>query len=194
MKMIIESTVAGLGLLSLYLIKVVFNIHLDISSMLDRIVSPFAKSHEKKRSLKGIWECAYKYFDDDEELTAKELISIKYRGKSIIGKSIRNSVSDNDYKFEGRLSPSNIFTGIWEDMREDCLYGGAFQLVISPGAKEMKGKWIGFYENYEIYDGPWALSFMDSSLSRKRIEQIASTWNISPELIDYCNSAKTKNI
>jgi hypothetical protein len=67
---------------------------------------------------------------------------------------IRFSVNEAAYLADGRIADSRYVTGTWGD-RNRGGYHGAFQLVIDPMSRDMRGVWVGFSTDGRVKHGNW---------------------------------------
>lgn len=62
------------------------------------------------------------------------------------------------YRLDGEIQRGTILTGTWQDQNSGPTYFGTFQLIISPFANEMEGRWIGWSKRGLIRGGEWVWS------------------------------------
>lgn len=132
--------------------------------------------------LTGIWISDYGYYSSsrDQHLTSKHHVLLLQRGARLMTRSLPESGSrvGMDMSVNGQ-----VVTGTWTEETErggyykGGVYFGCIQMLLDVTGHRLKGRWLGFGRDFEINDGPWSLTLVDSDVSEDGIAR----WNRVPE-------------
>jgi hypothetical protein len=91
------------------------------------------------------------------------IIEVKQLGDRVTGGF---SWRGRTYRLDGKITGDRYVTGTWRDDVEGVTHHGAFQLIIGPHARTMKGRWLGFsFARNVVNAGDWEWRRVEPSLS-----------------------------
>ncbi|NGN91705.1 DNA-binding protein [Nocardioides sp. KC13] len=119
-------------------------------------------------NLNGLWLSRYSYFSDSrgEHLHGEHTVRLHHTGSRL------RSTTDPGAG-ESRLAldltvNGAIATGIWNERTDPtgyyrgAVYHGTIQLIISPHARAMNGRWLGFGKDFVVNSGDWHLEWIEA--------------------------------
>lgn len=119
-------------------------------------------------NLGGLWLSRYTYFSSgrDANLHGEHPIRLYHLGSRLHG-------STDPAEGESRLTldlsvRGAIATGTWNERTaatgyyRGAVYHGTVQLVVSPHARGMNGRWLGFGKNFKVNSGDWHLEWLEA--------------------------------
>ncbi|WP_202872368.1 hypothetical protein [Kribbella soli] len=118
--------------------------------------------------LNGLWLSRYSYFSTgrDASLQGEHTIRLHHTGSRLHG---TNDPADGESRLTLDLSVSGaIATGTWKERTaptgyyRGAVYHGTIQLVVSPHARGMNGRWLGFGKNFIVNSGDWHLEWLEA--------------------------------
>ena len=119
-------------------------------------------------NLNGLWLSRYSYFSTgrDANLQGEHTIRLHHTGSRLHG---TNDPADGESRLTLDLSVSGaIATGTWKERTaptgyyRGAVYHGTIQLVVSPHARGMNGRWLGFGKNFNVNSGDWHLEWLEA--------------------------------
>ena len=124
----------------------------------------------------GIWRSRYEYFSSGrraayeglhmalllQQGSALSVQSLKGSSRSAMSMSLDIDGAVVTGSWVERTNPDGYYLG--------ARYHGAIQLLVDPTGRRMSGKWVGFGKDGDINTGPWALTFVEASISRAAIQ------------------------
>jgi hypothetical protein len=131
--------------------------------------APPATAHD----LAGIWHSSYTYHSSGrgQDFTGQHYVILRQSGNGLAGRSLptrEGSELSLDLSLERALA-----TGTWTERTapsgyyHGTTYHGTIQLVVDPTGSTMTGKWLGFSKDFNVNSGPWTLSRVESSTSKR---------------------------
>ncbi|GAA3114226.1 hypothetical protein JOF29_003703 [Kribbella aluminosa] len=117
--------------------------------------------------LNGLWLSRYSYFSSgrDANLQGEHTIRLNHTGGRLHG---TNNPAEGESRLTLDLSVSRaIATGTWKERTaptgyyRGAVYHGTIQLVVSPQARGMNGRWLGFGKNFNVNSGDWHLEWLE---------------------------------
>jgi hypothetical protein len=119
-------------------------------------------------NLNGLWLSRYSYFSDSRgaSLHSEHTVRLHHTGSRL------HSTTDLDAG-ESRLAldlvvNGAIATGTWNERTaptgyyRGAVYHGTIQLVVSPDARSMNGRWLGFGKDFVVNSGDWHLEWLEA--------------------------------
>jgi hypothetical protein len=119
-------------------------------------------------NLNGLWLSRYGYFSTgrDANLQGEHTIRLHHIGSRLHG-------TTDPAAGESRLSldlsvNGAIATGTWNERTaptgyyRGAVYHGTIQLVVSPHARAMNGRWLGFGKKFNVNSGDWHLEWLEA--------------------------------
>ena len=137
-----------------------------------------------KQSLRGVWECCYRYPDKGNFKYEQQLICISQIGPFVIARNLKSQ--SHIHRLSGKLNNSIYLTGRWYNIPEGEIRHGAFQFVVDNKTENMHGEWLGFDSNKVIQHGPWAWKLISRKTSKIIMNRLLKDWTPNPELIILC--------
>ena len=131
--------------------------------------APPASAHD----LAGIWHSIYTYPSSGRggEFTGEHYVVLRHSGGSVAGQSLPTKEGS---ELELRLSlERSVATGTWTEHTapsgyyHGATYHGTIQLVVDPTGHGMVGKWLGFSKEFKVNSGPWTLTRVEDSTSKR---------------------------
>ncbi|MFI6676730.1 hypothetical protein [Kribbella sp. NPDC050470] len=119
-------------------------------------------------NLSGLWLSQYSYFSAgrDATLEGQHTIRLYHTGNRLHGST---DPADGESRLTLDLSVNGaIATGTWKERTaptgyyRGAVYHGTIQLVISPHARRMNGRWLGFGKNFIVNSGDWHLEWHEA--------------------------------
>jgi hypothetical protein len=119
-------------------------------------------------NLSGLWLSPYSYFSSgrDANLHGEHTIRLHHTGSRLHG---TNDPADGESRLTLDVSVSGaIATGTWKERTAStgyyrgAVYHGTIQLVVSPHARGMNGRWLGFGKNFIVNSGDWHLEWLET--------------------------------
>ena len=118
-------------------------------------------------NLNGLWLSRYSYFSDGRgaNMQSNHKIRLHHTGSRLH--------ATTDPASESRLTldlsvKGAIATGTWIERTtangyyRGAVYHGTIQLVISPHARTMSGRWLGFGKDFVVNSGDWHLEWLEN--------------------------------
>jgi hypothetical protein len=123
--------------------------------------------------LAGIWRSTYTYYSSGrgEEFTGEHFVVLRHSSGGLTGHSLptkENSELDLHLSLERAMA-----TGTWTERTartgyyHGATYHGTIQLVVDPLGHTMAGKWLGFSKDFKVNSGPWTLTRVEDSTSKR---------------------------
>jgi hypothetical protein len=131
--------------------------------------APPASAHD----LAGIWRSTYAYTSSGRggEFTGEHYVVIRHSGGDLAGQSLPTKQGS---ELDLRLSlERSVATGTWTERTapsgyyHGAAYHGTIQLVVDPMGRGMAGKWLGFSKDFKVNSGPWTLTRVEDSISKR---------------------------
>ncbi|EGD42563.1 putative DNA-binding protein [Nocardioidaceae bacterium Broad-1] len=118
--------------------------------------------------LNGLWTSRYSYFSDsrDETMHSDHRIRLHHTGRrlhAVTDPTVSESRLTLDLSVDGAIA-----TGTWSERTaptgyyRGAVYHGTLQLVISPHARSMSGRWLGFGKDFVVNSGDWHLEWLEA--------------------------------
>ncbi|TCC08769.1 DNA-binding protein [Kribbella soli] len=99
-------------------------------------------------------------------MQGEHTIRLHHTGSRLHG---TNDPADGESRLTLDLSVSGaIATGTWKERTaptgyyRGAVYHGTIQLVVSPHARGMNGRWLGFGKNFIVNSGDWHLEWLEA--------------------------------
>lgn len=131
--------------------------------------APPATAH----GLAGIWHSTYTYPSSGrgEEFTGGHYVMLRHSGGGLAGQSLPTKEGS---ELDLHLSlERSVATGTWTERTAQsgyyhgATYHGTIQLVVDPMGRTMAGKWLGFSKDFRVNSGPWTLTRVEDSISKR---------------------------
>lgn len=116
--------------------------------------------------LNGLWLSRYSYFSTgrDANLQGEHTLRLHHTGSRLHG---ANDPAEGESRLTLDLSVSGaIASGFWKERTaptgyyRGAVYHGTVQLVVSPHARGMNGRWLGFGKDFAVNSGDWHLEWL----------------------------------
>jgi hypothetical protein len=123
--------------------------------------------------LAGIWHSVYTYPSSGrgEEFTGEHFLVLRHSSGELAGQSLPNKENS---ELHLRLSLDRaVATGTWTERTapsgyyKGATYHGTIQLVVDLMGQSMAGKWVGFGRDFKVNSGPWTLTRVEDSTSKR---------------------------
>jgi hypothetical protein len=144
------------------------------------VLATLAAEHDSvpvsAHDLAGIWRSTYTYHSSGrgQDFTGEHYVVLRHSGDGLTGQSLPTNEGS---ELTLRLSLERaLATGTWTERTapsgyyQGASYHGTIQLVVDPMGRTMTGKWLGFSKDFKVNSGPWTLSRVEDSTS-KRVQQ-----------------------
>jgi transcriptional regulator with XRE-family HTH domain len=140
-----------------------------LATLLPEQESASASAHD----LAGIWHSTYTYPSTSrgQEFTGQHFVVLRHSSGGLTGHSLPTKQGS---QLELHLSLERaVATGTWTERTapsgyyKGATYHGTIQLVVDPMGRTMTGKWLGFSKDFKVNSGPWALSRVEESTSKR---------------------------
>lgn len=108
------------------------------------------------RNISGKWLTHYWYIAEDGSKNEKnDAVLLKQSGRYVRGKN--EGRSDHIYTVNGWLRNNVVLTGTWKSCKNEAVFEGAFQLLVSADGRSMSGKWVGLSNSKPgtVRSGEW---------------------------------------
>ncbi|MGH3352231.1 MAG: hypothetical protein ACRDPS_16295 [Nocardioides sp.] len=118
--------------------------------------------------LNGLWQSRYSYFSDSRQTTlhSDHVVRLHHASGRLRGTAEPNDGNDSRLTLDMAVNGA-IATGTWtertapEGYYRGAVYHGTIQLVVSPHARAMRGRWLGFGKDFVVNSGDWHLDWTD---------------------------------
>jgi hypothetical protein len=123
--------------------------------------------------LAGIWHSTYMYHSSGrgQEFPGEHFVVLRQSGGDLTGHSLPTKEGS---ELTLRLSLERaLATGTWSERTapsgyyHGATYHGTIQLVVDPMCRNMTGKWLGFSKDFKVNSGPWTLTRVEDSVSKR---------------------------
>ena len=126
------------------------------------------------RKISGYWSAKITYPPETQNEDENYIFELKQIGKLVLGKNLStDSKKTRKVKIRCKISDERYLTGNWQskliDLRE---YHGSFQLGLLPHGNQLKGKWIGFSKDFQVYCGDWEMERISENISQAQLNLI----------------------
>ena len=117
-------------------------------------------------TLSGLWLSRYSYFSDSRatNMNSEHRIRLHQTGSRL--HAATDPTSDSRLSLDLSVRGA-IATGTWTERTtatgyyRGAVYHGTIQLVISPHAHTMSGRWLGFGKDFVVNSGDWHLEWLE---------------------------------
>lgn len=126
------------------------------------------------RGVKGIWRSEYRFRAQGKMKTGMQLMKLTGFGPWVVGSCLAGE--PHRHALRGRVRREVYFTGVWENVQKNRSWHGAFQFVIHPEGRSMRGRWVGFDSENRVAGGSWKWELLSESTSSRAVKEVLTTY------------------